>query len=321
MANQPTRLAVAVIRFIVGVLIGILPMAAMPARANDGVRVVLIPVVDTLPMFVAVDQGFFAHHGVDVSIISVANQGIVMSALVSGSAEIANEVASTMLQGREAGIDSVILWDAASFPYPQPLHVGIVARTGSGIAAARDLVGRKVAVVGINGFHHTLVKRWLEEKRVDPARINFVEVPFPQMMDVLRAGTVDAAVSIDPFYNRILANNVGFVFDNFVATVPDGALIDFYATQRGWAAAHGDIIARMRAGLADAIAFIKSNDAGARESLASSSKQPPEVVAHTTLPDYKIDVRAEQVEFWIELAKHQGLITEPYEAASFVYRP
>lgn len=303
------------------VLLGATALFATPALANDTLRIVTIPIVDTLPMYVAKDAGIFAKHGLDVTFIPAANQTIVMSALTSGSAEIGNAVAPSMLQAREAGIETQIICDGASFPYPQPLHVGLVAREGSNIHSAADLVGKKIAVIGINGYHHVLVKRWLEEKGVDPSKVNFVEVTFPQMGDVLKGGSIDAATSIDPFYNRILANHIGYVFDNFIATVPDGTLIDFYVVQKNWAATHRDQIERVRESITESIAYIKAHEAEARASLAASTKQPPEVVATTSLPDFKMAVKPEQVKFWIDLAHHQGLISQDYDPASFVWQP
>ena len=303
------------------VLLGATALCATPALANDTLRIVVIPIVDTLPMYTALDTGIFAKHGLDVTLVPVANQTIIMSALTSGSAEIGNAVASSMLQAREAGIDTEIICDATSFPYPLPLHVGLVAREGSNIHSAQDLVGKKVAVLGIGGYHQVLLKRWLEEKGVDPSKVNFAEVNFPQMGDVLKSGQVDAATSIDPFYSRIIAAKIGYVFDNFVATVPDGALIDNYVVLRSWAATHRDQIERVRASVAEAIAYIKANDAQARAILARSTKLPPEAVAHTSLPDFKLDVKPEQVKFWLDLGRHQGLISQDYDPASFVWKP
>ncbi len=294
---------------------------AVPAAAADKLRVTIIPIVDTLPAFLAVDAGLFAKRDLDVTLIPAANQTIVLGSLVSNSAEIGNSIPPTVLQGREAGIDTVIVANAANFPYPEPLHVGVLARTGSNIHAAADLAGKKIAVLGTNGYHMVLTKRWLEEKGVDSSKISWTEVGFAQMGDVMRTGQIDAAVSIDPFYNRIIASGVGYVFDNFIATVPNGVLIDFYVAERGWAAAHKDIVNRFHDALTEAAALIKTDDAAARASLAKWTKQPPDVVAHTSLPDFNMKLEPSQMQFWIDLAKHQGLITGTYDAASFLYQP
>ena len=55
-----------------------------------------------------------------------------------------------------------------------------------------------------------MVLRWLAEQNVDPSHVTFVEVPFPQMPDLLKAGQIDVAVTVDPFYHRILEQKIGF---------------------------------------------------------------------------------------------------------------
>jgi NitT/TauT family transport system substrate-binding protein len=296
-------------------------LLAPPARANDAVRFAIIPIVDCLPLFVAQDRGLFEAQNLDVTLIPVANQGVVISSMVSGSAEIGNSVASTVLQAHEAGIDTVIFADGVSFPYPQPIHTGVLARAGSNIHSAKDLVGRKVAVIGLNGYHHVLVRRWLTEQGVDPASVMFLEVAFPQMPDVVRTGQVDAVVSIDPFYSRMIRAGSAYPLDNFVATVPDGALIDFYIATRDYAAAHPDVLRRLRAAMAQADIFIREHDPEAREILAKWTHQPPEVVATTSIADFKVDVAPRQIEFWIDLAHTQGLISALPDPASFIWQP
>lgn len=292
-----------------------------PAWANEKLAMTYIPIVDTLPAFVAQDEGFFAKHGLDMTLIPAGNQTVVLASLVSGQAQIGNSIAITILQAREAGIETQIIADSVSYPYAKPLHMGLIVGKNSNIHSAKDLVGRKVAVLGLNGYHQTLVQRWLEEKGVDPKSVKFVEVPFPQMGDVLRAGTVDGVVSIDPFYNRIINSGTGYVFDNFVATVPDGTMIDFFVVTTEWGKAHKDAIVAFRAAMADAIAFIKANDAKAREILGKYTKQPAAVLAETSLPDYKVPINPAGMQFWIDLAKHQGLISHTYDVNSFIWKP
>lgn len=294
--------------------------STLSAHAAEKLRMTYIPIVDTLPVFVAQDEGFFAKHGIDMTLIPAGNQTVVLASLVSGQADIGNSIAITILQARDAGIETQIIADSASFPYPKPLHMGLIVRTGSNIHSAKDLVGRKIAVLGIGGYHQVLVERWLEEKGVDPKSVKFVEVPFPQMGDVLKSGTVDGVVSIDPFYNRIISAGIGYVFDNFVATVPDGTMIDFFVAKTDWAAQHHAAIVAFRAAMADAIAFIKANDGKAREILGKYTHQPAEVLAHTSLPDYKVPVSAAGMQFWIDLARHDGLIAQSYDPASFIWQ-
>jgi NitT/TauT family transport system substrate-binding protein len=281
-------------------------LAPRPASAATQIRVCYIPIVDELPMYVGVDQGFFKKRDLDVSGIVVANQGVLISSLASGSAELGSSVLVSMLPAVEAGIPLVAV--AACVTFPVPHNVGVLARTDGGIKTAKDLVGKKVGIPGIKSYFQVMTTRWLAEKGVDASKLTFVEVPPPQTADVLKAGQVDAVVTVDPFFHRIIDQKIGYQFDDFEATVPAGTLIDCYAATKEWAAKNPAAVKAFREGLIESIAYIKKNDASARESLGKWTKQPEAVVAHTAIPNFSVGVNAGQIQWWIDLAKKQGLI-------------
>jgi NitT/TauT family transport system substrate-binding protein len=276
------------------------------ASAATQIRVCYIPIVDELPMYVGVDQGFFKKRDLDVTGIIVANQGVLISSLASGSAELGSSVLVSMLPAIEAGIPLVTI--AACVTFPIPHNVGVLAKTDGGIKTAKDLIGKKVGIPGLKSYFQVMTTRWLAEKGVDAAKLTFVEVPPPQTADLLKSGQVDAVVTVDPFFHRIIDQKIGYQFDDFEATVPAGTLIDCYAATKDWATKNPVAVKAFREGLLESIDYIKKNEASARESLGKWTKQPPAVVADTAIPNFSVPVNAGQVQWWIDLAKKQGLI-------------
>ncbi len=63
----------------------------------------------------------------------------------------------------------------------------------------QDLVGKKVGVPGLNAFLHVMFREWIKANGVDPKQVQFVETPFPQMNEIMKAGNVDAVVAAEPF--------------------------------------------------------------------------------------------------------------------------
>ena len=281
-------------------------IAPKPASAATQIRVSFIPIVDELPLYVGVDQGFFKKRDLDVSLTPVANQGVLISALASGSAEMGSSVLVSMLPAQEAGISLAAV--AACVTFPIPHNVGVLARTGGEIKSAKDLNGHKIGIPGLKSYFHLMVLRWLAEKGIDASRITFIEVPFPQMPDLLKSGQIDAVVTVDPFYHRILEQKIGFQFDDFEATVPAGTVIDCYATMKDWAVKNAGAVKAFREGLVESIAYLKKNEASARESLAKWTKQPPAIVEETLIPNFTVPVSTQQIQWWIDLAKKFNFI-------------
>ena len=84
-----------------------------------------------------------------------------------------------------------------------------------------------------------LFQQWLISAGVDPTTVNFVEVPFPQMADVLKQGSVDAVVSVEPFGSRITSSGAGVAGPDFTSVMPDGLPILVFVANNEWIASHG----------------------------------------------------------------------------------
>jgi NitT/TauT family transport system substrate-binding protein len=288
------------------------------AASAAEVRVVFPPIVDALPLFVAKDQGLFEKRGLEVTLTAIANQSIVVGSLVAKSADVGFSVAPTIMQAADAGIDLVIIAGATEFPHPQG-YAGILARTDSGIKKASDLAGKRIAVAGLKAFHHLMTVDYLARNGVNPGSVSFVEVAFPQQPDVLKSGQVDAIVTVDPLYARVVHNNIGYAFEDYTAGVPARTLIDFYVATRAWASANAASVKAFRDALSDAGALIKANEKDARASLQRWTKVPEQVAAQALIPNFKVPVSGDQMDFWLALAKRQSLITKPFKGDDFIF--
>ena len=74
--------------------------------------------------------------------------------------------------------------------FPEKSKSGVLARTEESIHSAKDLIGKKVGVPGINGLLDVVFRQWLAKQGIDTKKLTYVEASFPQMSDMLRSGTV-----------------------------------------------------------------------------------------------------------------------------------
>ena len=81
-------------------LIGSACQPAAPAESS--LKIAVIPVLDTLPMFVAQKQGLFKAHGVSVEFVPVASGAERDQLIVTGQADgMVNEVLSALLFNKD----------------------------------------------------------------------------------------------------------------------------------------------------------------------------------------------------------------------------
>ncbi len=288
----------------------------LPAAANaaEKLTVLYAPTTGLMPSYIAKDHGIFEKHGLDVDLVLLTNQGAVISALVGGSAQIVTPSALAVIQASDQGIDTVFVGSTSMSPSKS--RSGIFAKNGSGIHTAKDLIGKKIGVPSLNTLIHVIARRWLEIEGVDYNKVNFAEIGFKQMYDALNAGIVDGVSAIDPYYGKL--QQIGYVVGNPDDSLPKNTLTSVYAASGDWAASHKATVAAFRQSLSEAIDFIDTHDAEARAALVKYTKQPEAVVAATPLPDLQVTVHPEQVQFFIDLAKHQGLIKSSPDAAKMI---
>jgi NitT/TauT family transport system substrate-binding protein len=296
---------------------GICPGWSAAASTRMVVGYTAIP--DFAAAFIAKEEGFFAKRGLDVELQAITLTSNVPAALVSNSIQIGGTTPPVFLQAAENGLDLVGVASGSTYD-PKAKVIGIVTRTGSTIKAAQDLVGKKFAVPGLNGTLHVLVRRWLAMKGVDPKSVTFVEVPLPQIPDVLKAGHVDAAVTGEPFIGRIRTSGIGDVLPGFDSDMPAGFATVVYMTTRQWATANSAALQAFRAGIAEAIDFAQSNKAAAYADLGKYFKVPPPVLNATPWPALSKDMKDEHLRFWVETMRDQGMLRKQPMVSSLIAR-
>lgn len=283
------------------------------------VRLSYQPHVDPLPAYVAKDRGIFEKHGLNVSMTPLASSSMTITALVSKSTDLGYMVPVPLMLAKQAGIEQVIVAGSVKTPFP-PGYAGVLARTGSGITKAEDLVGKKVGVVALKTTQDFLLKEWLDRKGINSRGVSFVEVSFPQQYDVLRSGQIDAVVTVDPFYNRIVSNKVGYYFDDYFSVMPAGSYLAVYIAMRPWAEQNPEVLRAFRAAMAEAISFIKANEKEARASLQRWTKQSEQSAAQAAIPTFDMSVAPKDMKFWLDLAKSQKIVEKEFKAEDFFPR-
>lgn len=269
------------------------------------------------PAFVAEDQGFFAKHGVDVTLQLNPNTSLVATAVASGSAEAGITTPTVALQAVDNGIPLAAF--ASSNVFPDPSAAGLIVSPTSGIAGPKDLAGKKIGVPGIGGLLDATMREWVSANGGDPSKINIVEISLPQTADVLKSGQVDGVAGVDPFLSRAVDLGAGKIAGDFMSVIPPGAVGGIFVVAKPWAEANKDAVSGMQAALDEALAYIRANPNSARASLGKYTTLPPKVIASLKWPNFSTHLSVEtSLKFWNELAVRQHLINAPVDLKSFV---
>ena len=140
----------------------------------------------------------FSPRIISMSTLSAAQNLSVLPGTVGRQFDFAPSTAPDLLKAAGSGLDVVAVAASVFETEDNPSTLLMVSKE-SGIASAKDLVGKLVATPTIGGVIHVSVLYWLKKNGVDPSSVRAVEVPFPAMADQLKAKRVDAVETVEPF--------------------------------------------------------------------------------------------------------------------------
>ncbi len=257
--------------------------------------------------FVAKDQGFFAKHGLDVTLQFIAVGSNQPAALISGASQIAGVNPTIVLFADEGGADIQIM-AGANGQAKTGSSGGALARTGLEIKSSADFRGKKVGVPGLQSVIHVAFMKWLKMKGVDPKSVTYIETPINQMNDALKTGLIDIALPAAPFTDQILQAKTGYSVGDYQADLADPFTVySVWAMQHDYIKAHPDVAPAFRAALQEAIDWIGKNETEARKTLITYLKLPEPVAMSVKIGGFTSEVTPAQMQWWIDACKELGL--------------
>lgn len=285
-----------------------------PALADTKLRVAYLLGSHFDLLFVAKDKGIFEKNGLDVSLTNMNKPSDHPAALVSGSMDIGYASPLAIVQANQNGLDLVALGAVARETKAHP-DVGIVVRKGSGIASAKDLAGKKVAVSAINSNLHLMLVYWLKQQGVDTSKMQFVEVPMGSGADALRGGSIDAMAIIEPFLTKAVKGGAGELIANYIAEVEPGALMGVWTATRSFAEGNRDAVQKFNTSMVEALDYVGKHP----EAIAEVEKKYNGFVS-TSAPEFILDFKPEDFNIWITIGKAGGALRNPPAPETLTFR-
>ena len=281
---------------------------AAPAFAQTKLQIGCTSTSDCASAMVAVDEGIFKKHGVDAEMVLIGINSNIPAAIVSGSIQIGGPTSTVFLQAADGGLDLVAVAGASIMSPVTNGNITAFVRNGITIKEPKDFAGKKVGAPGLGAFLHVLFVKWLVEKGVDPKSVNFVEVTFPTMPDIIKSGGVDAVLTAEPFVTRMLNAGIGTIGARYAEELNRAEPIIFYAASREWAEKNPETVKKFRAAIAEGAALVNSDRDKAATSISKFTKQSLDLVKATVPNRSEPALKAEQLAWWIDIMASQKML-------------
>jgi NitT/TauT family transport system substrate-binding protein len=295
--------------------------AQNPARTK--LRVSVVPIIDTAALHAAIHNGYFAAEGLEIDISPAVGGAAGLPALAAGQVQIAfSNIVSTSLAASQ-GLGFKIIAPAATAPDAPPEGTGLVVAHGSKIRSGKDLEGKRVAVNNRANIIWLYSRAWVEATGGNPAKVTYLEVPFPQMVDALKSGQIDAAVLVDPFLSAGLENKVIDLVGWPYNKVQKGMSISQYVTTDAFLKSNPKAVEGFVRALNKGIVWMNQN-AGKPEwikVISGFTKLPEERLKKLAVAPFKTSIDPKSIDASLALMRKHGLLSTPLSAAQLLYAP
>jgi len=167
------------------------------APAPEGpttVRVTSLGLCNEISVFWARDKGIFAANGIEVELVRTQGGAGSLAAIIGGSADAAFTNAFSTIIAYNQGFP--ISWIATAYnttEEPLPVASAVIAGAPTGIQGPEDLVRKRIGVNELGGVNQIVTSVWLRKNGVDPTEVNFVALPFAELVPAVVSGRLDAA--------------------------------------------------------------------------------------------------------------------------------
>ena len=188
--------------------------ACAPRSAVGTLKIAVLPIIDSLPMYVAQQEGLFAKHGVNVEFVPVASAPERDQLLAAGGADgTINETLAVMLFNRENVQMQVVRY--ALRPTEGNGHFFILASARSGISSIEGLKGVEIGVSQGTVIEY-VTERLLQADDFTSDEIKTIAVPkIPDRLALLASGELNAGVMPDPLASLVVSQGGVVVADDF----------------------------------------------------------------------------------------------------------
>lgn len=281
--------------------------------------VMQIPTMDSGPLHLAVQQGIFAEHGLEVNVETAEAGSAIVPSVVNQESPIGYANVVSDLQAIDQGLGIQLVANCCgtgSDPEKDTSRVYVLP--DGGLTEVADLAGANIAVNSVNNLGDLTIRAALEQEGVETSGLEFTPMPYSDMPAALERGDVDAIWSVEP--HKAISDSRGFtpLVSNFVEPFPDVTL-GYYITSQQFAEANPEVVADFQQAMDEANTYATEHPDEVRGVIVEQLELDPELVEQTNLGVFAPGLDRDSVQIFAQEAVKQGMISaEPDYDSIFV---
>jgi len=303
---------------------------ASPAAAQDKVRVGVFPVASTLPLFVAIERGFFKEVNIEVESTRLIGGPPNVAAMITNQIDAAAVLVT--IEGMNAnlkkpGVAMYISLNSQNKTYQMEQFV---VRKGFEAKSLKDLKGAKI-MSAPGPANVTMAKAALAAAGLKEGDYTIDQLDMGQHVNAMTAGTFDAGYTLEPNASTMRKMGVATTLEagviaHYVLGDPEAdAYVGGCALTSEFIKTRPDVAKRFTAAWAKAADFITKNPKEARQYLLKNTFTPADVVETVPMIKYVMtkDLTAKDIaayQKFIDFSVTTGTLPEKVDVTKYLQK-
>lgn len=298
------------------VAVSVTGASSATASQLESITIVSGPLEPAALAFYADARGMFRKHGIDADVKVFEPGPAIGAAIASGEAVFGPSDIGGFLNGKSRGAPMRLVAGSGLYT-PKAPTAALVAAPGKRFAAARDLVGKRIAVDRVGSIAYVALLKWLKQGGVRVEDLQLAFYTFPDMIGPVSRGTVDAAVLPEPWLTYAKQRGATLAARIFTSVCSSACLWTVWFARSD---VDRTLAARFRNAIQEAAVWAnrKENIPAIDAILARQTKVEPAVLRSMTHSRFATRLRLHRAQAWIEVYKEFGLIPQTFTAPDLV---
>ncbi len=186
-----------------------------PAWAETKLRVGVLRLTSSAPLYIAVERGYFADEGLDVALKFMKSAQPIAMALAAGDIDVgATGLTAGLYNAAANGLNFSIVADKGRV-WPGYNLVGLMVSHDAwekGVKTLSDLKGKRVGVTQMGSTFHYMLGNILNKNGMELEDVKVTPLGgVKNMMDAVAANRIETAFMVQPFCTVMEKKNMGHV--------------------------------------------------------------------------------------------------------------
>lgn len=287
-----------------------------PPAELTPITVGVIPIVDTAPIWLGVDQGFFEDEGLDVTVQTTSGGAAAVPGVVSGTYDFAFGNLVSVMVAQDKGLDLRYVANGNSTA-GDPDFGGVVVNADSPIQSPKDLSGKTVSVNNLQNIGDTTIRTVVDADGGDGASVKFVEVGFPDAEAALTNNQIDAAWIVDPFFHAALDHGARLITTNFSDFDPNLDIAGYFTLGKT-IAEKPDLVEHFVAAMNKSLEFADANHDEVKRIVTTYTKMTMDQLDDIVIPKFNVDFNKEADQKLADAALKYGTLGKQLDIATIL---